>query len=398
MEAVITASYLGGEPAFEAILPVFDQPMGDHLRYALRCALNSEALRPAVEANQAHPALSAFLKSWDKMKDKPLMSKLNAKDLIMVFSVGGGNLEKNVSPGFISAIQLAKQVGARIGQELGLVDALARAFAPAMGWMALPAEAGIVWVTGALVGAYAAIAAMIALAPSAEMSVGQFSALSAMVLLAHGLPVEQAIVRRAGAGFWATSALRVGAALFYGAAVAWTCRLTGWLSDPVDLSWLQGSSLAGEGTSSWLAWVVSTATSLAMTLLIIVVLLVLLDALERLGITRRLTAASAPLLRLSGIEPAAAPVTTVGVLLGLSYGGALIIEEAERRNFSPRTRFLALSWLSLSHSLLEDTALFMALGADFFVIFVGRVALTLVVVAALARWIPQPGLALAPGR
>jgi azurin len=80
MEAVITASYLGGEPAFEAILPVFDQPMGDHLRYALRCSLNSEALRPAVAANQGHPALSAFLKSWDKKKDKPLISKLNAKD------------------------------------------------------------------------------------------------------------------------------------------------------------------------------------------------------------------------------------------------------------------------------------------------------------------------------
>lgn len=80
MEAVITASYLGGDAAFDAILPVFDQPMGDHLRYALRCALNSEALRPAVAANQAHPALSTFQKSWDIKKDKPLVGKLNAKD------------------------------------------------------------------------------------------------------------------------------------------------------------------------------------------------------------------------------------------------------------------------------------------------------------------------------
>ena len=41
-------------------------------------------------------------------------SKLNSKDALLILSVGGGNLEKNVSPGFISAIQLAKQVGARI--------------------------------------------------------------------------------------------------------------------------------------------------------------------------------------------------------------------------------------------------------------------------------------------
>jgi azurin len=80
MEAVITASYLGGEAAFEAIRPVLEKPMDAHLRYALRCALNSAALRPAVEANRDDPALSIFLKSWDTKKDKPLISKLNAKD------------------------------------------------------------------------------------------------------------------------------------------------------------------------------------------------------------------------------------------------------------------------------------------------------------------------------
>ncbi len=80
MEAVVTASYLGGEEALNAILPVLEITMGDHLRYALRCALNSEALRPAVEANRDHPALAAFLKSWDTKKDKPLVGKLNAKD------------------------------------------------------------------------------------------------------------------------------------------------------------------------------------------------------------------------------------------------------------------------------------------------------------------------------
>ncbi len=80
MEAVITASYLGGDASFDAILPVLEQPMGDHLRYAMRCALNSEALRPSVAANQTHPALSAFQKSWDTKKDKPLVGKLNAKD------------------------------------------------------------------------------------------------------------------------------------------------------------------------------------------------------------------------------------------------------------------------------------------------------------------------------
>src|SRR5437773_10810509 len=45
-------------------------------------------------------------------------SRLKSKDALLIFSVGGGNLEKNVSPNLVSAIQLAKQVGASV---LGIV-------------------------------------------------------------------------------------------------------------------------------------------------------------------------------------------------------------------------------------------------------------------------------------
>ncbi len=42
------------------------------------------------------------------------VSRLNAKDCLMILSVGGGNVEKNVSPNLVAAMQLAKQVGAHI--------------------------------------------------------------------------------------------------------------------------------------------------------------------------------------------------------------------------------------------------------------------------------------------
>jgi D-sedoheptulose 7-phosphate isomerase len=41
-------------------------------------------------------------------------SRINAKDGLLIFSVGGGNLEKNVSPNLISAIQLAKKAGTTV--------------------------------------------------------------------------------------------------------------------------------------------------------------------------------------------------------------------------------------------------------------------------------------------
>lgn len=42
------------------------------------------------------------------------VSRLGPKDALFIFSVGGGNLEKNVSPNLVRALDFAKQVGARI--------------------------------------------------------------------------------------------------------------------------------------------------------------------------------------------------------------------------------------------------------------------------------------------
>lgn len=42
------------------------------------------------------------------------VSKLNSKDCLFILSVGGGDKEKNVSPNLIEAIDLAKEVGARV--------------------------------------------------------------------------------------------------------------------------------------------------------------------------------------------------------------------------------------------------------------------------------------------
>ena len=41
-------------------------------------------------------------------------SRLRPQDLIFVFSVGGGNLEKNVSPNLVRALQYAKEIGAGV--------------------------------------------------------------------------------------------------------------------------------------------------------------------------------------------------------------------------------------------------------------------------------------------
>jgi D-sedoheptulose 7-phosphate isomerase len=47
------------------------------------------------------------------------VSRLSKQDMLFVFSVGGGNLEKNVSPNLVTALQYARQVGAMIAGVAG---------------------------------------------------------------------------------------------------------------------------------------------------------------------------------------------------------------------------------------------------------------------------------------
>jgi D-sedoheptulose 7-phosphate isomerase len=42
------------------------------------------------------------------------VSRLRRQDVIFVFSVGGGNLEKNISPNLVRALQYAKEIGAGV--------------------------------------------------------------------------------------------------------------------------------------------------------------------------------------------------------------------------------------------------------------------------------------------
>ncbi len=55
---------------------------------------------------------STVFESWLRV------SRLRREDAVLVFSVGGGNLEKNVSPNLVAALDYARSVGARI---LGIV-------------------------------------------------------------------------------------------------------------------------------------------------------------------------------------------------------------------------------------------------------------------------------------
>jgi D-sedoheptulose 7-phosphate isomerase len=47
------------------------------------------------------------------------VSHLNAKDMLFILSVGGGSLEKNISPNLVTALQYARQIGANVAGIVG---------------------------------------------------------------------------------------------------------------------------------------------------------------------------------------------------------------------------------------------------------------------------------------
>jgi D-sedoheptulose 7-phosphate isomerase len=59
------------------------------------------------------------------------VSRIRATDLILVFSVGGGDLERNISPNLVHALQYARTMGVRIvgivGRETGFTARVADA-------------------------------------------------------------------------------------------------------------------------------------------------------------------------------------------------------------------------------------------------------------------------------
>lgn len=268
----------------------------------------------------------------------------------------------------------------RIAQQFGLIEFLSPFLEPLMKLMGLPAEAGIVWLTGTFVGIYASFGALPVLS-GLEITSAQLSILCVLILFTHALPVEQAIIKRAGGSLIGTTALRIGTAIIYGIIISWICRLTGFLSEKADVASFRHFT---KPANTWSEWALSSASSLVMILIVIFLILMLLDFFDKVGITKWLMDLMAPLLKFSGLDRQTTPVTTIGILLGISFGGALIIQQTKEHNIERRALSLSLCWICLSHALIEDTGLMLALGADIWVLLVGRLIITLFIIKLLA--------------
>ena len=109
-------------------------------------------------------------------------------------------------------------------------------------------------------------------------------------------------------------------------------------------------------------------------------LMVILRILKDFHLTERIVAVLRPLLKLLGLSQRVGMIWLTACLFGLSYGAAIIVEEAREGNFTrDELARLHLS-IGINHSMVDDPILFMAFGINPFWLWVPRLIAAIVAV------------------
>lgn len=283
----------------------------------------------------------------------------------------------------------------QLAEEYGISSMLGALLAPLMKLVGLPGEAGLVWAIALLTGFYGGVGALVALLMQIELSALQLNVLLSMILFAHAIPVEQSIVRAAGGSFIFTTLIRLIAAFVFGFILHHIGFYLDALQEPATLGLLPQAS--GQG-GVW-GFLRTTAKTLLLMFVVLSVLLAGLDFLKRIGVFERLTQWLTPFFTKLGIVPNLAPLVVVGMLLGLTYGGGLIVAETRKHRFTKRELFTPLASLSIIHALIEDTFVVIALGGDVWVILLWRTLFALLIIAVIGALVgawPQKAIAESP--
>ena len=271
-------------------------------------------------------------------------------------------------------------IATKILQDLGLADHLGVALGPVMELMGLPGEMGLVWASAMLTNLYGGLAVFAAVAPGLGLTTAQASVISVVLLVAHTMPVELRVAQKTGVRVLPMALLRIFGALAIGVILHHAYRLTGYLQHANE------TILSVPRTDTgWGSWAIVAGRNLLVMFAVILTLMLLMKVLEKLGITHVMTRLLEPVLETLGMSQKTAPLAIIGITMGLSYGGGLIIREAQAGHLGKRDIFFSMAAMGLCHALIEDTFLMMAIGGHVSAILWARLAFTLIVLAAIVR-------------
>lgn len=254
----------------------------------------------------------------------------------------------------------------------GALEYLAEFLDPLFTNMGLPGSTAIVFITSIFLPLYAPLAII----TSMSITLRELTILALMCQLAHNLPVESPIQARTGTSFWGMSILRISMSII--TAFILNLILPQDMGMPVFVQ-TDIASVASIG-ELLLLWLKSSINISILILVIIFSLNLLYNILNSYHLISKLSKGIEPILKFFGLSPNTGFLWLIGYIVGLAYGGALMMEQMKNGKVSRTEANLLNHHLAISHSILEDNLLFVALGVSLWWILAVRLTLAWIVV------------------
>lgn len=275
-------------------------------------------------------------------------------------------------------VMLPISLAVRVLQHVGVIAWLASWLSPVFSYIGLSGDSAIVFLTSIFLPLYPTIAVMATL----TLTLREATILAVMCLVSHNLPVECSVAHKTGSPFGQIVAFRIG--MSFVSAIVLNLLLP--QTDAPFVTFMASGVEATSWTMLFTQWLSSSLTLVVTILLIVTGLMVMQRVLEEFGWMHRIAHSLSPLMRLFGLPTGCSLLWLTGNIVGMAYGAAIMIDEVEQGRLSRYEANLVNHHLGVSHSLLEDTMLFVAMGISFWWIFLTRLVLAIVSVWAMRTW------------
>lgn len=268
-------------------------------------------------------------------------------------------------------VMLPISLAVRVLQYVGVIDWLAGVLSPLFAYIGLSGDSAIVFLTSIFLPLYPTIAVMATL----TLTLREATILAVMCLVSHNLPVECSVAHKTGSPFGRIVAFRV--AMSFVSAIVLNALLP---QSDAPFSFLASSVEVTSWGMLFIQWLSSSLTLVVTIVLIVSALMVLQRVLEEFGWMHRIAHSLSPLMRIFGLPTGCSLLWLTGNVVGMAYGAAIMIDEVEQGRLTRHEANLVNHHLGVSHSLLEDTMLFVAMGISFWWIFLTRLVLAIIAV------------------
>lgn len=267
----------------------------------------------------------------------------------------------------------------KILETIGAIDLIGFLLEPIMISVGLPGIMGLVWAVTMFTNIWTGALLFITLLGSSDITSAQVTILGIMMLMSHALPLEIRLVQKCGVNAAFSIVLRIGSSLVLAYLFNWTFSTFELLNHSASI--VIGESVFAEQTL--LQWVIRQLESLVLVYFMLIGLVLILDLMKRFNLIHKLGDILSPYFTLIGVSRKCAPITFVGMTLGLVYGGSLLLQEVEKEEVNEDDIHLSVISMNLFHSIIEDTIIIFMMGGAIFWILIVRFIYTVIILKAI---------------